>query len=167
MKARGKTLAGEGVLFGVLAGILFLLAQVAGTAVVGDAAIAPVRRYAGLVLGRAVLSSTADVVVLGVFVHLALSALYGFGYALLTSRLLRGTTKSYAREAGFGLLFGVLLWAFEAQVLVRLLCPWLGARSQPMELAMYAVFFGLPLGLMLAAGERQVGDVPTLIEQES
>ena len=55
-----------------------------------------------------------------------------------------------------GLLFGVLLWFVNFQIIARMVYPWVLQAPQFLQMAMHAAFFGFPLALMYARAERQV-----------
>lgn len=148
----------EGIGFGLIAGIIFAAMEVAGAALMGNPPLMPLRMFASVVLGQAALEtvSTGTALLVGSVVHLVLSALFGVVYGLVNSRLSAETRTGWARQAGIGLLFGVLIWLVNFQVIARAFYPWFLTTPQFLQMLMHAVFFGLPLGLMYAAAERRV-----------
>lgn len=148
----------EGVRFGLIAGIIFGIMEVIGAAVMGDPALMPIRMFASVVLGQAALETVAagTVLIVGIIVHLALSAGFGLVYGLVNSRLSIETQTNWARQAGIGLLFGAALWLVNFQIISRVLYPWFLMAPQFLQMMMHAIFFGLPLGLMYAGAERRV-----------
>jgi hypothetical protein len=77
-------------------------------------------------------------------------------YGAINGTFSPATETSYIRQAGLGLLFGVILWFVKFQIIARIAYPWFLTRPQLPQLLMHAVFFGLPLALMYAAAERRV-----------
>ncbi len=166
METRGKTLVGEGLIFGVLSGIALMVAEVVAAVATGVPAIRPSQMAASIVLGRSAFTAGGDdIAVLGNAVHLALSALFGLAYSELLGRAPGATARSYAREAGLGLAYGAALWALNFQLIARAAYPWFLDAPQFQQAVLHAVFYGLPLGLMLAAGERRVAALSALNEQ--
>lgn len=165
METRGRNLAGEGLIFGVLAGIVLLLGELVVAAVARAPAIRPLQMAASVLLGRGAFALESDhAAVPGGAVHLALSALFGLGYSQLMRRASIETTRNYGREALFGVAFGVALWVINFQLIARAAFPWFLDASQPVQAVMHALFFGLPLGLMVAASEKRVAPLSTLTE---
>jgi hypothetical protein len=148
----------EGIGFGLIAGVIFAVMEMVGAALMGNPPLMPVRMFASLLLGQAALESvaTGTAFLVGSIVHLALSAAFGLVYGLINSRLSLETQTQWARQAGIGLAFGILLWLFNFQVIARLLYPWFLMTPQLLQMLMHAMFFGLPLGLMYAGAERRV-----------
>ncbi|MDP2270452.1 MAG: hypothetical protein Q8N23_24285 [Archangium sp.] len=149
--------AKEGVGFGLIAGAIFVVMEVVGAAMMGQPALMPIRMFASTVLGQAALmeSSAAAVLIVGTIVHFALSGVFGLIYGLINGRFSTSTETSFGRQAGLGLLFGAMLWLANFQLIARVLYPWFLDAPQFLQMAMHAMFFGLPLGLMYAAAERR------------
>lgn len=148
----------EGVGFGLVAGAIFAIMEMIGAALMGDPPLMPVRMFASTVLGEQALTETplGTAVVVGIVAHFALSAIYGLIYGAINGTFSAATETSYGRQAGLGLLFGAALWLINFQIIARILYPWFLMTPQFLQMAMHAVFFGLPLGLMYAAAERHV-----------
>ena len=147
----------EGVGFGVIGGIIMALAMMIGAAAAGEPAVQPLRLVASVVMGSDALVATGGGVLLtGLLAHLVLSAIFGAVYGLFDSALSRDLRSSYGWQAGLGLVFGVALWLVNYQIIARIIYPWFIDQNQLFHVAMHAVFFGLPLGLMIAASERMV-----------
>jgi hypothetical protein len=149
--------AKEGIGFGLIAGMIFAVMEVVGAAMMGQPPLMPIRMFASTVLGQAALMETATgtVLIVGLAAHFALSAIYGLIYGLINAKFSAPTETSYGRQAGLGLLFGAMLWLVNFQVIARVLYPWFLDAPQFLQMAMHAMFFGLPLGLMYAEAERR------------
>ena len=116
--------------------------------------------FASSVLGKAALTETppAVAVLVGLLAHIVGSAVMGIGYGLLSSRLSRGSRRSFGVQAALGMAYGIGLWLLNIQILGRAFVPWFLETSQVQQILMHALFFGLPLGLLSAAAERRAGD---------
>lgn len=157
--ARGGTgrVLGQGVLYGFVAGLVFGVVEIIGSAAMGNPALMPVRMFASVLLGREAFSEVVWlgwVVAVGLVVHFALSALLGLIYGAIESRMSVEGRTSWGRQSAVGLLFGAAVWLVNFQIIARLFYPWFLEVPQFMQLAMHAVTFGLPLGLMFAAAEH-------------
>lgn len=154
MNPRAGTFAREGMLFGLSAGTLLTASQMVTSAVMGVTPLRPLQQYAALGAGEVALRSTSLMVLSGGIITLAtLAPLYGYAYVLIVARG-RGPTRSYAWEAGLGALYGLAAWFVSYQLIARAAFPWMLEIPWPVQAALHALFFGVPMGLMLAAGER-------------
>jgi hypothetical protein len=153
--------AREGLEFGILAGVIFAIMEMAGAVAMGHPALMPLKMFASVVLGKAALAPTAgsSVLLVGIIAHLALSGTFGVVYGLVNERFSVDTQTRFGRQTGVGLIAGALLWLGNFQILGRLLYPWFLRQPQLPALVMHAVFFGLPLGLFYAAAERKTRHV--------
>ena len=143
---------------GVVAGLIFAIAEVVAAAATGNPAVDPLRMASSVVLGDEAVSgaSLAAVVVIGVFVHLVLSGVFGFIYAgLVEGSLMPRSRGSMAAHAALGSLFGLAVWAIDFQVFARLIYPWFLDTSQLLQAMLHTFLFGLPLGLLFASVERR------------
>jgi hypothetical protein len=160
----------QGVGSGLLAGAMFATAQVVAAITTGDPAVIAFRRSASVLLGPAALTTTptAVAIVIGLIAHAYLATMYGLSYGVYNSVLSRPTRCSARRQAAIGALYGVALWLVNLELFARIVFPWLLAVSQPIQVFVHAVCFGLPLGLRYAAAERdahQASQPPVAIAQ--
>lgn len=155
MRTRGALASGAA--FGVAAGVIFVIMEIIGAAMMGNPALMPVRMFASTLLGRDALMGTSlgAAVLVGLLMHFALSAVYGVIYGAIESRMSFEARKNWGRQSVVGLLFGVGLWFLNFQIIARLIYPWFLDAPQFLQLMLHALFFGLPLGLMFAARERR------------
>jgi len=145
----------EGVCAGLIAGILFAIAQVVSVMAAGELPVLAFRRSASVLLGPAALTTTptASAIVIALIAHLYLSAIYGLCYGIYSSALSAPSRRSTSRQTIIGPLYGAVLWLVNFQVFARALYPWLLALPQVSQLVLHAVGFGLPLGLLYATAE--------------
>lgn len=147
----------EGLGFGLVAGVVFAIAQVVATVIDGEPATLAFRRIASVVVGLAAFElPTGTAIAFAMLGHLFLSAIYGLFYGAYNSALTLPTRRSLARQAVVGPLYGVMLWLVNFQVFARYRYPWLLEQPQLPQAFLHAVFFGLPLGLLYATAERRV-----------
>lgn len=154
--SRGRVV-GQGMTYGLIAGLVFGAVELIGSAAMDNPALMPVRLSASVLLGREAFSEAVWrgwFVAVGLGVHFALSALFGLLYGVIESRLGVEGRTSWGRQSVVGLLFGAAVWLVDVQIIARLFYPWFLEAPQLLRLALHAVTFGLPLGLMFAATER-------------
>jgi hypothetical protein len=146
----------EGISFGIVAGIVFAVAQMLFAGITGEIGLMPLRMFASIVLGERAMMSTdlAMTVFLGVLVHFVLSAGFGALYGLIEERVPIHHRRSWGSQAAFGMVFGIGLWLVNHQIIARILYPWFLMTPQGLQMMIHALFFGLPLGLMFAAYQR-------------
>jgi hypothetical protein len=152
----------QGVGSGLLAGATFAAAQVIAAVTSGAPAVIAFRRSASVLLGPTALTTTptAIAVVVGLIAHAYLSTIYGLSYGVYSSALSAPTRQSAPRQAAIGALYGVVLWLVNLELFAHIVFPWLLAVSQPVQVFLHAVCFGLPLGLRYAAAERDARRAP-------
>lgn len=149
--------AREGLGFGIVAGVIFALAEIFATAIMGDPALMPLQLFASIVMGQEAFAATAGggVLFIGVIVHLVLSASFGLIYGVINAQFNATTQTNWGRQVWLGLAFGVGLWLVNFQIIARILYPWFLGTSQFAQVVLHALFFGLPLSLMYASAERR------------
>ena len=152
LSTAAKRTATEGVGFGVLAGVILLAAEIA---TLGSAA--PLRAPASLVLGASALDSSLGTTYLaGLFVHVVLSGIFGFGYAEIEARLTDEPRHHFGFQIGLAAVYAIAVYLVNVEIIAPFFFPWLITASPWTELALMALFFGAPLGWMFAAAERHV-----------
>lgn len=145
----------DGILAGVLAGTVFLAAEVVAAAVRGESG-EPLRIAASILLGREVLlpgQATVLVLVSGALLHYALSIAFGIVWAIVSEPLLRAASRPGTAHPPAAIVYGVVLWLVNVELLGRALFPWVLEASALLQLLLHALAFGLPLGLYFAARE--------------
>lgn len=146
---------GRGTIAGILAGGVFLVAELADALAAGTPEL-PVRFLAATVLGEPALDEApmAPLWANAALVHLIVSATWGAIWAVVAEGWRQARRPGLGTEAIGGLAFGTFVWFFDLQVLARLLYPWFLDLPQPGQWALHAVFFGLPLALLTGIWER-------------
>lgn len=143
---------------GVIAGVIVGLVATVSASLVGRSPALPLRMVASLLIGEEALDTTPllGVFVAGSGVHLILSAFFGAIYGAILATSSKETRTSFARESLFGLLFGLGVWVLGFLVLSPFAWPWLLSAPLAFVALILAVFYGLPLALLLAYRERHV-----------
>lgn len=155
-----KRIVLSGLGYGVVAGVIFGAMEMVGAALMGDPMVMPLKMFASVVAGKdALMAGGAGILLLGVIVHLALSAIFGVVYAGLDAGFARNKVRSYGAQSAFGIAFGFALWLVNFQIIARLAYPWFLGSPQLLQAMMHAFFFGLPLGLFIAATERRAARI--------
>lgn len=149
----------EGIGLGIVAAIVFALAEVVVAAITTGSPLMPFRMFASVVMGSSALEPAATGIgtafVVGSLVHLALGALFGLAYGLFNAALSTETQTSMTREAIIGLSFGIALWLVNFHIIARAVFPWFLDTNQATQMLLHALFYGLPLGVMYAGAERR------------
>ncbi len=157
MAGENRRSVGEGVAAGLIAGVIFAMMEIVGAAMMGNPALMPIRMFASVVLGKSAMEGAlGTALVVGTIAHLVLSAVFGVVYGLFSARLSEATKTSFGRQAGIGILFGLVVWFVNFQIIARVLYPWFLGAPQFLQALMHGLFFGLPLALIYAASERRV-----------
>ncbi|HYI02553.1 hypothetical protein [Hyalangium sp.] len=149
--------AWNGLGFGLVAGVVFALAECIASLVSGQGVLVPVRYAASVLLGVSALTEgpLGLVVAAGLAVHLGLSALFGLAYSLIDARLSPELRPRLSHQIAVGMLLALGVWGMTFQFVARGYYPWFLETPQFFQLLMHALFFGVPLGLLFAAAERR------------
>ncbi len=147
----------EGISLGIVAGIVFVLAQMIITSMTGELGLMPLRLFASVLMGEAALTTTAlgPTVLAGIVLHFLFSIMLGVLYGWLDERLPLEIRISRSWQSLLGVVFGFLLWFVDFQLIARLAFPWFLLAPQGLEMLMHVLFFGLPLGLMFSSYARR------------
>lgn len=157
-ESKSKRIVTEGLISGLIAGAVFAMAEVIVAAVMGMSPLMPFRMFASVVFGRGALDgmSIGLAFVLGGIVHFVLSSVYGMIYGWFTNRLSSENRASWARQGAIGVVYGIVLWVVNFQIIARLAYPWFLEANQVLQALVHALFYGLPVGLVTCAAERRV-----------
>jgi hypothetical protein len=149
--------AWNGLGFGLVAGVVFAVAECAASLVAGRGVLEPVRYAASVLLGSRALGELplGLTVAAGLGVHLAASAFLGLAYSLVDARMSPELRPRVSHQLAVGMLFALVAWVVAFQFLGRGYYPWFLEQAQFFHLVMHAAFFGAPLGLLFAGAERR------------
>ncbi len=149
----------NGLVMGVVAGIIFAMFEMIVAAILGDGFFAPLRMIGAIVLGPAALAPTYPLPVaalVGMVIHLVLSGIFGLIFGLIVSSLhfVRASSLSLVISAT---IFGILLWIVNFYLIAPLAFPWFGMANPYVQFVSHAFFYGTPLGLLLLARRLPAG----------
>lgn len=146
----------EGIGFGLLAGVIFAVVQIIAAVAMGMSALEPMRMFASVLFGAAALQfGPGAALIAGGIIHLVLAAIFGVVYGLINARLPLEAHTNAGTQVVLGLVYGAALWLVTYQIIARVAYPWFLDANQLAQFLLHAIFFGLPLGLLYAAGERR------------
>ncbi|MDQ3435310.1 MAG: hypothetical protein M3481_11630 [Actinomycetota bacterium] len=133
----------RGVVAGLFAGLLFLLSQM-GWAVenLDKPAIAPLLDMSTVFSRDELPAATPENAIIGLVTHLSLSMFFGIGFTMLVP-LLRNTALLLLG----GLVFGLVLYVVNIQLLGRTVFEWFTNPNGPPQIA--EIFFHAEFGLLL------------------
>lgn len=147
----------HGVIGGVVAGIIFAIAEMIGGSVIDGAPFfMPLKAFASIPIGKEPPKiAWATAVPVGVISHLALSIIYGVIFALIVVYLpmLRVSPVMIVIAAS---IYGLLLWLINFFVLAGAISrPWFKMAPKGEQFVYHTFFYGTVLGLYLIAVMRR------------
>lgn len=150
----GAGVVGGGILAGIIAGIVLAIFAMAYAGATGMGGMSPMRMIAATVQGVDALIGGGGTLALGMLIHLVVSAVFGIIFAAL---LPRGTSGTAA--AGWGVLYGIVIWAGMRYIGVPLVNSTMAARLPMMAGAFFIehLLFGVTLGITPALVSRLSG----------
>ena len=140
------------VMAGILASVTFLLFKMVVAVIVGGSVATPFRLIGAMVLGRDALRpdfSLPATVGVALGLHLVLSLIYSVAFLAVASRipvLRRSRLAVLLSASGMGLL----LWVVNLWLVAPIFFPWFTETRPLVEVTARVLFFGLPMGLVLA-----------------
>lgn len=155
----------EGIVAGLVAGSVFAIFQMLLAAAVGQPLWMPWAYAASILLGQSALALpfSLSFFIVGFLVHYALSALFGLIWGAIAKSVSPPVRDSYGGHAAASMMYGLLLWLVNFQVLARIFWPWFLDVSLPGQILLHVVTWGLPLGLYLATRLRPIDRNPVQV----
>ncbi|MBA3377070.1 MAG: hypothetical protein H0U00_14875 [Actinobacteria bacterium] len=148
----------RGATAGLVSGLVFLIATMGYVTTQGLPAVAPMIDISTIFHGQDEPVPSPDNVVVGLVTHLTLAAFFGIIFALLASVLPRRVGVLLAA----GVVYGLLLYVVNFQILGRTLFPWFtnpDGPDQGFEVFIHAVFGLLLVPFLIGVGAaRAVAD---------
>ncbi len=141
----------QGAIGGVVAGVIFAVAEVIAAVLQGQPAWAPLQLIAAVALGERALSEAAltpHVVAVALGVHALLSIGYGIILAVVGMATFASGTSVWGMTLT-GMAFGFALWLVNFFIIAPLVFPWFTAVDQAVQFVLHVFFFGAPLGFYL------------------
>ncbi|WP_373047687.1 hypothetical protein [Vulgatibacter sp.] len=157
-EAFAGTVLREGLIGGLLAGAVFALAEMLVSAAMGGSIFGPWAMFASILLGSSALSAefTLGIFIVGFVVHFVLSALFGLIWGATAKSVSRGIRDSWGAHAVAAMIYGLVIWLVNFQVIARVVYPWFLQTNALAQILLHALAFGLPLGLYLTARLRPI-----------
>lgn len=155
-RSRIKDWVVAGILLGMVAGIIFLGFEMVVAALMGQGFFMPLRMIGAIILGSGALepaSSLATAAIVGLLVHIALSALFGTVFAAVAAGVSAVRENRFAL-AGSATVYGLVLWIVNFYVIAPPLFPWFGMANEVVQFFAHAFFYGTALSLLLMAAHR-------------
>lgn len=159
MRTEERRGALDGVLFGWMAGVFMLFAQIAVSILEGGPPWAPLQPFKQMVMGDPHVTGAGPLwaFLIGFAFHSVLSAIFGsFFCALVNHFFPMRVHRSWGAITGFGVAYGAVLWLVNLQLIARVMFPSFLQSPQIAQLLIHAFGFGLPLALMYCGAERRV-----------
>ncbi|MDC0886208.1 hypothetical protein OAS19_00240 [Altererythrobacter sp.] len=132
------------IISGVLAGIVFLMAEMVMLAMAGQSPFGPPRMMAAMVMGEGVLPPPATfdlmIMMVAMAVHMILSIAFAFVFGVIYSRM----GRSMAVALLFGAVFGLVMYFLNFYVMTAVF-PWFEMARGMIGIVGH-VMFGLVLG---------------------
>jgi len=161
-EAFAGTVLREGLVGGLIAGAIFALSQMLLAAATGATALTPWAFFASILLGQEALTGpfTLATFIVGFVVHFVLSAVFGLIWGATAKSVSRGIRDDYGAHAVAAMVYGLVVWLVNFQVIARFVYPWFLELDALFQLVLHAIAFGLPLGLYLCARLRPLEGRP-------
>lgn len=139
-----------GMAGGFVGGILFGLMQTVLAIMSGQEAKAPFEMFASLLVGRSALNAvnpTSVVVMTGIITHMALATFFGLVFGILTWAF-SSTSWTSTTVVLLGLLYGTVLWLVNIYLIGAAFWPWFMETKPLNQFLAHTLGYGLPLGLI-------------------
>lgn len=150
--------ASAGAVAGLAAGIVFIIFEMVIAGLTGPSPFGPLRLISAIVLGQGALPpqpavGAAAAIIVGLIVHFILSVVFGAIFeAILGAVASRVRALGESRNAliGAAAAGGLLLWIVNFFIIAPVAFPWFTMANQVVQFFAHTVFYGAPLGLLLA-----------------
>jgi len=140
----------RGAVGGIIAGMVFAAVTMWFVTTQKMSALTPLHMISTIVKGDQAMMTGATSVPIGLVVHMVLSMMFGVVFALAVSRL-----RTNGAVALAGLVFGLLLYVVNFQILGRLLFTTFLMANQPFEVLAHLVFGSLLALFLYSTGPRR------------
>ena len=151
-QASRQTILGHAVVGGLIGGVVLVLAAMVATTAAAMGPGAPWQMFASVVLGVAALQElTFGVFLVGFLVHFVLAAIFGLIWGLVTSGVPTGIRDNMGTHAAAAGIYGLVIYLVTFQFIARGFYPWFLEMNQVLWAVMHVLFYGIPLGLYVAA----------------
>ena len=144
----------RGATAGLVAGTVFAAAEMAASSLGGYGPSFAARMAASIWLGpHAFTESIGTVFLIGAVLHYAIAMGWGIAGSVLYEWAEWPTRNDLgvAHSVSLGALFGMVVWVADMAVVAGNFLPWIWRAHQPSQFLLHALFFGVPLGVTVAA----------------
>ncbi|CAN5432375.1 hypothetical protein BH20CHL6_BH20CHL6_11820 [soil metagenome] len=146
----------RGVIGGLVAGTIFLIAAMIGSVVLGGELLAPFQAFASIPLGQMPPEiAIATALPVGLITHAVLSVIYGvaFAFAVASLPVLRGSMTNLLLA---GTTYGILLFILNFLILPNIIGrPWFASAPLVPQFVYHAFFWGTVLGGYFGSQSRE------------
>lgn len=151
-QATSKAVVGGGVIAGLISGFFMILVAMIYTAIIDAGFWTPLNLIAATWYGPEAVQGGAWVGITGAITHLVVASIWGVVFASLTPRI-----QSAGKAFGWGLLYGIAVWAVMSFIFLPLVNPTMSQATANMSgwWFFFHLVYGGSLGLTPAA-ERSV-----------
>lgn len=148
---------GGGAVAGIIAGIVMAMFTMMYAGMMGMGFWMPLRLIAATLFGVDALVGTGGVLFVGLVLHMVVSAVFGIIFAAIV-----GARTSGAAAVGWGLIYGVAIWAVMGFLVVPVANSTMNPRLPMMAGAFFIehLLFGITLGITPALMRRFAGREP-------
>ncbi len=144
--------AKQGAIGGIIAGLVFAMFEMVMAALLNGAFFGPLRMIGAIVLGREALQPSYPLltaIVVGLVVHMMLSAIYGIVFALIVAAV-PALASSPAALIAAASVYGLVLWLVNFYVVAPLAdWVWFTQSNPVVQFIAHTVMFGAVLGVYL------------------
>jgi hypothetical protein len=123
-----------GIIAGLIAGIAMAMVAMMLMPMMGRDMWSPVKLMAGTFQGEAALEGGAGTILLGMMIHMGMSAVLGLIFALIVA----------------GIVYALIVWAVNQYATLPVVDKVMAERMPPMAFAVTHVFYGAVLGWLVA-----------------
>ncbi len=167
-EASRQTILGHAVIGGIIGGVVLALAAMIALVAAGLGPGAPWQFFASVLLGVAALQEvTLGVFLVGFVTHFVLSAVFGLAWGFVASGVPQGIRDNMGAHTAAAGVYGFVIYLLTFQIIARGFYPWFLEMNQVLWAVMHVLFFGIPLGLYLAARVGYVEATPRRREAPS
>jgi hypothetical protein len=136
-----------GIIAGLIAGIAMAMVAMMLMPMMGRDMWSPVKLMAGTFQGEAALEGGAGTILLGMMIHMGMSAVLGLIFALIVGAL--GWAGLWALIVA-GIVYALIVWAVNQYATLPVVDKVMAERMPPMAFAVTHVFYGAVLGWLVA-----------------
>jgi hypothetical protein len=136
-----------GIIAGLIAGIAMAMVAMMLMPMMGRGMWSPVKLMAGTLQGEAALEGGAATILLGMMIHMGMSAVLGVIFALIVGAL--GWAGLWTLIVA-GIVYALIVWVVNQYAILPVVDKVMAERMPPMAFAVTHVVYGAVLGWLVA-----------------